>query len=119
MQWFYAINGQQNGPVDFSVIQSLYDAGTLTADTLVWRQGTPEWVRLSTVAEQENQPVVSSAPPEIIVEVPKTNWLAATSLILAILGLFCCGLILGGAAAVIGHLALNRIKMIRHSVEQI
>jgi len=49
MNWFYSKDGQQAGPVAFSEIERLYGAGELTADSLVWQQGTPNWVKLSTV----------------------------------------------------------------------
>ncbi len=49
MKWFYAKDGQQTGPVEFSEIESLYAAGQLTGDSMVWEQGSPNWVKLSTV----------------------------------------------------------------------
>lgn len=49
MNWFYAKDGQQIGPVEFSEIQRLHAEGQLTEDSLIWEQGSPNWVKLSSV----------------------------------------------------------------------
>lgn len=49
MQWFYAKDGQQTGPVNFSEIKRLHSEGQLTDETMVWEQGSPNWVKLSSV----------------------------------------------------------------------
>jgi hypothetical protein len=49
MKWFYAKDGQQIGPVDFSEIQKLHAEGQLSGESLVWEQGSPNWVALSSV----------------------------------------------------------------------
>ena len=51
MNWFYAKNGQQIGPVDFSEIERLRAEGQLTDDTLVWQQGMANWVKLSSISK--------------------------------------------------------------------
>lgn len=43
MSWYYAAAGQQIGPVEEAKLQELFSAGTLTADSLVWRQGMDGW----------------------------------------------------------------------------
>src|SRR5215471_10889244 len=43
MNWFYAINGQQHGPVSEEQLDALIAAGTVTATTLVWREGMAGW----------------------------------------------------------------------------
>jgi uncharacterized RDD family membrane protein YckC len=43
MEWYYASNGQQNGPVNDSDFQGLVNAGTIQSDTLVWKTGMAEW----------------------------------------------------------------------------
>lgn len=47
MNWYYALNGQQQGPVPETEIASLAAAGTITADTLIWSEGLPDWQPLS------------------------------------------------------------------------
>jgi uncharacterized RDD family membrane protein YckC len=43
MQWYYAIKDQRNGPVAQAEFEQLVANGTITADTLVWRQGMANW----------------------------------------------------------------------------
>jgi Domain of unknown function (DUF4190) len=57
-----------------------------------------------------------AAPPTQISAVPsgtaviKTEPLAIWSLVLSLLGLFCCGFVLGIGGVVCGHLALSKIQ---------
>lgn len=51
MNWFYAKDGQQIGPVEFSEIERLRSEGQLTEDTLVWQQGMASWVKLSSLSQ--------------------------------------------------------------------
>ena len=37
MNWFYAKDGQQIGPVEFSEIERLHSEGKLAEDALVWQ----------------------------------------------------------------------------------
>jgi GYF domain 2 len=71
MNWFYAKDGQQIGPVAFSEIERLRAEGQLTNDTLVWQQGMPNWVKLSSVSEP--------AAEKPVVEVPAVPTLTPTS----------------------------------------
>lgn len=50
MQWYYAINGQRQGPLIDSEIERLARDGVIRPDTLVWRQGMQNWQTFSTVA---------------------------------------------------------------------
>jgi uncharacterized RDD family membrane protein YckC len=43
MNWFYVQNGAQAGPVDDSQLDDLLRAGTVTSDSLVWREGMATW----------------------------------------------------------------------------
>lgn len=52
MDWYYVANGQQVGPVSAQDLKALVDAGTVTAETLVWREGMAEWVAQNTVAQE-------------------------------------------------------------------
>ena len=49
MQWYYAIDGERFGPVTHSELERLVQAGTIVADTLIWRQGMNEWQTLAAV----------------------------------------------------------------------
>lgn len=46
-QWFYGVGGTQHGPTDLAGLKAQMSAGKITADTLVWKQGMPEWVKAS------------------------------------------------------------------------
>jgi uncharacterized membrane protein len=43
MNWHYAVGGQQQGPIDDAQLDALIQAGTVTQDTLVWREGMASW----------------------------------------------------------------------------
>lgn len=49
--YYVALNGQQAGPFDLSVLPDKITAGTVTRDTLVWTTGMPNWVAASLVPE--------------------------------------------------------------------
>ncbi len=48
MNWFYALNGEQQGPVTPEQLDQLRAQGTINDATLVWREGLPGWQPLST-----------------------------------------------------------------------
>src|SRR5262245_43595391 len=60
MNWFYALGGQQQGPVDDGQLDALAAAGTITLDTLVWREGMANWQPM-----RQARPVSSAAPPTV------------------------------------------------------
>jgi uncharacterized RDD family membrane protein YckC len=70
MTWFYVESGQQAGPVEESVLDGLFRAGRIQADTLVWREGLANWqpyreVRPATplaATPEEAPPVVLPQP---------------------------------------------------------
>ncbi|WKA28813.1 DUF4339 domain-containing protein [Bradyrhizobium roseum] len=43
--WFYASNGQQQGPYPEAQLRDLITRGTISADTLVWTEGMSGWQR--------------------------------------------------------------------------
>ncbi len=43
MNWFYAEGDRQTGPVTESELLTLAEQGVVTDETLVWREGTPDW----------------------------------------------------------------------------
>jgi uncharacterized RDD family membrane protein YckC len=48
MNYFYAVNGQQTGPVSEEQLRGMVTSGALPADTLIWREGMPQWQAFST-----------------------------------------------------------------------
>ncbi len=47
--YYYALNGQQAGPVPEEQLKSLLRMGTINMSTLVWREGMADWQPLSAV----------------------------------------------------------------------
>lgn len=45
MDWYYVVNGQRQGPVSEEEFLSLVNAGMITSESLVWRQGMTQWRR--------------------------------------------------------------------------
>lgn len=43
MNWYYAENGQQNGPVTEADLDALFHQRKIQADTLVWGEGMANW----------------------------------------------------------------------------
>ena len=43
VEWFYAEQGQQKGPVTFEQLQALAGSGELKPTDLVWTNGMPQW----------------------------------------------------------------------------
>lgn len=43
MNWYYAVGGQQQGPIDDTQLDALVQSGRLNQDTLVWHEGMPSW----------------------------------------------------------------------------
>ncbi len=65
-----AVGGQQLGPFPMPVLQQMIPAGTLTAATLVWRQGLAAWQAAGTVPELAGlftppAPAAPYAPPPL------------------------------------------------------
>ena len=58
MKWYYAVGQQQQGPLDDAQFDALIAAGTITPDTLVWREGLGNWQPLRVA-----RPGSAVAPP--------------------------------------------------------
>ena len=61
MKWYYAVGQQQQGPLDDAQLDALIAAGTVTPDTLIWREGQANWQPLRIA-----RPGVPVAPPGAI-----------------------------------------------------
>lgn len=66
-QFFLVVGGQQAGPFTSEQLPLLVQNGTLTMQTLVWKQGMPQWVAASTVPELAPlfAPPAGAVPPPI------------------------------------------------------
>ena len=63
VQYFYAQNGQQAGPVSFEQLKALFANRTINKDSLVWKQGMDSWVALKDVEELKSFLGGSTPPP--------------------------------------------------------
>jgi uncharacterized RDD family membrane protein YckC len=63
MQWYYADAGRQVGPVDDLALDDLVRAGVVRDDTLIWRDGMPNWQ--SHGAVRGVRPPPSPIPPAV------------------------------------------------------
>jgi hypothetical protein len=65
MQWFYAQNGQQLGPISQTELDQLVTAGTVRRDTLVRHEGMGSWQPYGTVSAQPTASPGATLPPQI------------------------------------------------------
>src|SRR3954452_8603742 len=60
--WFYASNGQQQGPYPEAQLRDLVTRGMVGADTLVWTEGMSGWQRAGDIP---GLVAGGSAPPSV------------------------------------------------------
>lgn len=65
MQWYYAREGRQHGPVGEMDLRELIEAGTLTGENLVWRDGMGDWQAIRNLPELETALEPATAPVEV------------------------------------------------------
>lgn len=58
-------DGQQYGPTVPTLFAQWIASGRVTAETLVWRTGWPEWRRAGDAADQLPAPLAANAPPPL------------------------------------------------------
>lgn len=58
MNWYYVEDGRQIGPVADEQLPLLFQTGRINDDTLVWREGMPDWT-----AYRQLRPASSPLPP--------------------------------------------------------
>src|SRR5580698_26611 len=49
MNWYYADQGRQTGPVDETLLDELVRSGTLPSSALVWTEGMGDWKPYSSI----------------------------------------------------------------------
>ena len=67
MSWYYAEAGQQRGPVTDTELEDLVKAGTVQPDTLIWRDGMPNWQSYSQVQGGAAPPSAAPLPEDAVV----------------------------------------------------
>ena len=63
VQYFYAANGAQQGPVSFDQLKALFANRTINRDSLVWKQGMGSWTALKEVEELKSFLGGNTPPP--------------------------------------------------------
>jgi hypothetical protein len=63
VQFFVAVGGAQSGPYGMDVLRQMVRHGTLTPDTLVWKQGMAAWTKASQVPETAGLFAPPGPPP--------------------------------------------------------
>lgn len=67
ISFYVAVNGQSYGPYDMNALTQMFTNGTLTRQTLVWKQGMANWAPVTMVAELQNifsVPPIPNMPPQ-------------------------------------------------------
>ncbi len=62
-QYFYAVNGQQMGPVTFDKLKELFANRTINKDSLLWKQGMANWTALQEIEELKSFLGGNTPPP--------------------------------------------------------
>lgn len=63
VQYFYALNGAQAGPVSIEQLKGLFANRTINKDTLIWKAGLSEWTKLQKVEELKSFLGGNTPPP--------------------------------------------------------
>ncbi|MFW5857075.1 MAG: SPFH domain-containing protein [Planctomycetota bacterium] len=61
--WYAALNGQQAGPFDPNMIAQHIQAGRITPETLVWKQGMANWIQAAEAPDLASH--FGAAPPPL------------------------------------------------------
>ena len=62
-QYFYALNGQQTGPISLQRLTELFKQKQITGETLIWKQGMGSWTALN--ATPEYKQMEGTIPPPL------------------------------------------------------
>lgn len=74
MNWHYADHGKQVGPVTDEQLFQLFQTGRINADTLVWREGLPDWVTFhQATANMPIAPLSQQVPSPVSVTPKNAN----------------------------------------------
>lgn len=63
VEFFLALDGTQTGPFGMDVLKAKVTSGELTAETLAWKQGLPDWTPAGKVVELASLFAAGGPPP--------------------------------------------------------
>ena len=52
MQWYYVKGKDQAGPVTYAELEKLAEAGEISGETLVWREGLENWIAYESAEDE-------------------------------------------------------------------
>jgi hypothetical protein len=127
MEWYYAKNNRQEGPVSGATLKSMIVSGEIASADLVWREGMADWRPAAEINDFESAGVVEPAgivappggsqipqalPPGISggqapPAAPPNNSSAIVSMVCGIVGL---PVIASIVAIIMGHVARGEIR---------
>ncbi|MCW1883720.1 GYF domain-containing protein [Luteolibacter flavescens] len=139
MNWFYAKNGSQQGPLSTDEIKSRISMGEIGPDDLAWCEGMSDWLPVAQIPQLKIEaPVREDVPPPVSAAAPSpyqapaapaaspypaqmipgqkpAQGLAIASMVCGIIAfIFCCtgvlAAILAIGAVVMGHIAISKVK---------
>ena len=61
--YYIAVNGQQSGPFNTAQLQQMAQNGEITRQTLVWKNGMPQWAEAGNVPELSSLFAAQTPPP--------------------------------------------------------
>jgi len=65
MQWYYAADGKEAGPLEETKFDELVKTGDIRPETLVWHGNLSNWQPLSEVAPEKLTATTTALPPEL------------------------------------------------------
>ncbi len=63
MQWYFAKNGVQMGPIGIDELKAKLASGEVSGTDMVWREGMPDWRKAGEVQELA---VIPAAPQQVV-----------------------------------------------------
>ena len=90
MSWYYAENNDRRGPIEDAAFQDLIRTGAIKPETLVWREGMPNWIPYSQTGGAGGAPVAAAAPVEGGVRCSQCGGTFAASDVITIAGRAIC-----------------------------
>ena len=115
-QWYYGSPAGQSGPVEEHQLRELIAAGQLVPETLLWRDGMKDWVRLDALPEFGPGMQSPYAPPGAFhpgyYQPAPTSGLAIASMVCGIIAVIACYIhaLFGVPAVICGHMAISAIR---------
>ncbi|MDL5047493.1 DUF4339 domain-containing protein [Oscillatoria amoena NRMC-F 0135] len=106
-QWYYVLDGQQQGPVSEAELQGLLAINKINSATLVWADGMAEWSAIQDVAELSQTAQVATAAASAAAVPAGMPAASATSVSLVTPGEFTVGSVLSEGWAVFKQSWLN------------